>query len=458
MFKELRQALLGISIAGGRRETVSDFRRLLAMAASSIRTPGGFRGAVDGIARMMEMKDVETSTWVQPDAVVGGGRFDACNLRHWLALAEAAGIPFVPAVPILTLTEEEVSALSGTLGLEDSRAVRAIRKAARDIVDSAIGADAESGAHEADGIDASGRAALMERTFSVMDDVPEGWMVRHERCGPSTLKTMAGCGVSGPEAPDVSFGPSLSVGPGWIRNGNRRRVDVADARTLKVGIGQGPDAPHTWLARPWIKAARWTSGEDPHRHGSQFAGKGFWPAEWRVFVEGGRVVGVSYYYPWAGRAEPQDAIHALRVGDVAQALVDFAVEKGAVPAFMDIEFARGNRMFREMGMDERLPRDGFACCLDFIEVEADDGSIDFVLLEGGPPLCGFGGAHPCGFISVVARTHAVSGVALKLPDGVHMMEPSTWDVPVDGAILTWEETEALAGVVPGSGMRPSGRP
>ena len=60
----------------------------------------------------------------------------------------------------------------------------------------------------------------------------------------------------------------------------------------------------------------------------------------------------------------------------------------------------------------------------------------------------------------MGKTHKAEGVALKLPPGVHMMEPTTWDVPVDGAILTWEQAEALAALhvpVPPPGSRPDGR-
>ena len=446
----LRQVLVKVTAMANADEGRKDVRRLVAMAAGSIRRPGGLRGAVEGIAAMQELKDAETGGWVAPDALLEhGGRFDSCNLQHWVVLAEAAGIPAIPARPILTLTEEEISVLSGKVEMPDTPATRALRREAGRMAEEmgAVSPDLPLGE---DGRLTELRRAAAAKTFDAMDDVPEGWMVRHERCGPSVLKTLAGSGIAGGEAPDVAFGADLSIGPGWVRHGNRRRVDVTDKRTLSVGIGQGPDAPHTWLARPWVRSSRWTQGPDPHRHGTPFEGSGFWPAEWRVFVEGGRVTGVSYYYPWAGMAGPQDAANALAVRDVAQRMVDKAIGLGAVPAFMDVEFARGNPQFKEMGFADRFPRDGFACCLDFMETEAAEGMTEFTFLEGGPPLCVFGGAHPCGFIPVVGKTHRADGVALRLPEGVHMMEPSTWNVPVDGAILTWDEAEALAAeLVPG---------
>ena len=441
----LRQALIAVNAEGNRRGFVSDVRKLVVRAAVSTRKPGGLLEAIGQIARLDAIKQEETATWVSPEAVtVQGGRFDACDLRHWLEIARLAGVPSIPAEPILILEEYEIALLGGKVRLPDNPATRAIRRETGNLAKE-FGADRCS--HSPNNPDVL--ANLEERCFAAMDGVPDGWMVRHARCGPSTLKTLAGCGVAGGHVPEVAFGPDLVVGPGWVRNGNRRRVDVTDGRTMQVGIGQGPDAPHTWLARPWVPAARWTECEDPHRHGSAVAGPGCWPAEWRVFVERGEVTGVSYYYPWAGEATQQNAAHALMVRDVAQHIVDVGIAVGAVPAFLDIEFAREHPQFAEMGFAARFPRDGFACCLDFIEVAREDGDVDFMLLEGGPALCLFGGAHPCGFVPVIKRTHRADGIVLRLPDGVNMMDQNTWDVPIGGAIFTWEEAERLAADIPG---------
>jgi hypothetical protein len=484
-FDLLRQALVKVTVAANRRELRDSMRTLMARAALSAKLPGGFPKAVEDIEALMALKEAETDTWVTPATMLqSGGRFDACNLQHWLALADAAGISTVPARPILTLSEPEIAMLAGKADIPETAVTRKVSALASALVRDMSGKPLPEGAEEqAQGVNVRKeaermmdsslkgnrqfkepdpaseiawekmRAAVAEKTYAAMDGVPEGWMVRHERCGPSVLKTLAGSGTIDGKSPEVDFGPDLTVGPGWIRNGNRRRVDVTDQRTMRVAIGQGPDAPHTWLARPWVSSSRWTHCEDPHRYGGPLQGPGFWPAEWRVFVELGRVTGVSYYYPWAGMSGPADASRALAVRDVAQRMVDAAVALGAVPAFMDVEFARNNPQFAQLGLDERLPREGFACCLDFLEVEGADGNTDFAFLEGGPPLCPFGGAHPCGFISIVGRTHKAEGVALTLPHGVHMLEPSTWDVPTEGAILTWEEAEALAASVPSTSPR-----
>src|SRR3546814_10385739 len=85
-----------------------------------------------------------------------------------------------------------------------------------------------------------------------------------------------------------------------LRVGNRRRVHVSDARTVQAAA-QGPGFL-CFLARPWQECSRYIVGEDPHRHGSPFAGKGVWPAEWRAIVEAGVVVGVASYYGWCDEA------------------------------------------------------------------------------------------------------------------------------------------------------------
>ena len=57
-------------------------------------------------------------------------------------------------------------------------------------------------------------------------------MVRHVRAASGSLKAIAGAGAAGPQTPETRFGPDLEVGPGWIRQGNRRSVDAADRRIV----------------------------------------------------------------------------------------------------------------------------------------------------------------------------------------------------------------------------------
>ncbi len=86
------------------------------------------------------------------------------------------------------------------------------------------------------------REALVERLHAAMDDIHEGWMR-----APRAVRRME---LTGGEAGYVRFSADLSIGPGWMRSGNRRRVDVADARIMKVGIASSPDGEQIWLAMP----------------------------------------------------------------------------------------------------------------------------------------------------------------------------------------------------------------
>src|SRR5690606_5906914 len=127
------------------------------------------------------------------------------------------------------------------------------------------------------------------------------------------------------------FGANLEIGPGWVRNGNRRRVNVSDKRTIKAAA-EGPGFL-IFLARPWVESSRYIEAPDPHREGSPFAGKGIWPAEWRAFVENGEVVGVASYYGWADQATPETARTALEVRALAQKIVDEARSQKAWPRY-----------------------------------------------------------------------------------------------------------------------------
>lgn len=446
MFEGLRKALV-ILTAQGERKAASDLARKATVAAARmLRDPGSLGDRLKGLGDAAALHEAETGSWVGPEAIAGGsgGPFDACDLRHWLAVAEASGVPAVPAREILSLGEGEMGFLSGRMEMPDNAAARSVRKNAHLLEAYAGGAEAD----REPGVDVEG---LVEKLHAAMDSVPEGWMVRYARCGSSNLKSFAGAGAAGPEAPQVSLGPDLEVGPGWVRRGNRRRVDVSDSRTVEAAA-QGPGGPFPFLARPWMEAARYAVAEDPHRHGTVFAGKGMWPAEWRAFVEDGKVRGVSWYYGWCGTADGENAAIALQVRDLAQAMADKAAAMEAWPRFMDVEFARssrspallGNRVIQ--GALASLGRETVSCTLDFIETA--DGGLMF--LEGGPPNTPFGGGHPCAFAGCGGQPKfgvrtLTDGVAFRTMPQVLLGDPATWtDGDRTGCVLTWDEVEELA--------------
>lgn len=452
MISKLRQLILKLNAMSEQRQSVQLGRKAVAMAGVLARAPEKAGERLEGIALVARQHEEETSTWVAADALLAGqgGPFDACDLRHWLALAERAGVPYVPAREIIAIPEEEASFLSGPAILPEGRQVDRIRERLSKIPEVMAAKDDPEPEGSFDREDQAAVADLMERLSSAMDDVPEGWMVRSARCGGSELKSLAGFGAGGPTVPETRFGPDLEVGPGWVRHGNRRQVNASDSRTVEM-YAQGPSGPLVFLARPWVEAARYAVGEDPHRHGTQFAGKGIWPAEWRAFVEDNVVVGVASYYGWCGSVTPENARIAIEVRELAQRVVDAAIEQAAHPRFMDIEFLRLNQhptMLANEKVQQALSlfaRDKVACTLDFIETP---GGI--LLLEGGPPNTPFGGGHPCAFAGCGGQPRAgnktdVHGVAFRIMDGVILADPRTWnETSREDCVLTWDQVHALA--------------
>lgn len=428
MLDSIRKLFLSINAKAQNHALGQDIRRLVLL---TLRSKGKLAENIAGLQKIADFISAETGAWMGPEDVAAGhgGHFDACDLRHWLAVAARAGVDAVPARVILTLSEEEMSAASGQIpGISEPYRAKLAAAAKAHLPDIS---DQELPEHTVD------PDRLADVIASAMDDIPEGWMVRHVRCGPSTLKTLAGVGIAGAEAPETRFGPDLEIGPGWIRRGNRRFVDTADRRIVE-GYAHGPDGPSVFVARPWVRAARFMIGEDPHRHGSQFAGKGVWPAEWRALVQNDKVVGVAFYYGWCGGIDPQNAAMALAVRDAAQKMVDEAVRQRVIPLYLDTEIARTSEHFKEV-LDAHFARDKVACTLDFIETQ--DGVM---FLEGGPPSNPYiGGGHPCAW---AGNEGNVDGVAFRCMDGISLADPKTWKEPHDrtGAILTWAETEALA--------------
>ncbi|AXK43836.1 hypothetical protein DVR09_15385 (plasmid) [Erythrobacter aureus] len=457
MGAKLRQLLVGMAQMGAQSSEDRSVRTLVIGAAKLARSAGGLRAAINGIAETEQAQIAEAATWMDHEAVAAGqsGRFDSSDLRNWLAIAARAGVAAIPAREIASFTSDEYAALVGVYGLnpDDPRVARtleAIRKGIEADYSEAEIEEAKAAAKsDSPELDMN---ELVERLHSAMDDIPEGWMVRSSVCGGDNLKALAGCGVTETFIPEVRFGPDLEVGPGWVRTGNRRRIDIQDKRTMQLYV-RNDTVDIAFLARPWVVASRWLEGRDPHRAGTPIDIPGTWPAEWRAFVRAGKVVGVSAYYPWAGQADALSAEMALKVRELAQAMVDEAIANGQTPRAMDNVLARQNDKFTR-AMDAAGFADGdFDCTLDFIE--ADEGLL---FLEGGPGCGMLGGGHPCGFAGDFIeaefegepmRWMPTKGVAFRNMDHVLIGEPKTW-TPGDrsGAILSWDEVEALAAFEP----------
>jgi len=255
-------------------------------------------------------------------------RFNILSLPAWLAVAARAGVASIPASEIASMR-------AGDFRLESE------------------GDDDPSLVFETAILDALGA-----------DEV-----LRFEHVASSEVKH------------DMSEGQPLRNGTFWSPPFNRWMVPLFDERFYTTLLDFAPDRIRAY-ARPKIRT---------HLVPGQFRDHdGAWPVEFRVFVVGGRVVGVSNYYPqvaleveaWRGRAR--------ECVDLAQEILD-AMER--------LHIGVGNcRLCPDAGDPDRAsdwipaawgPQD---FTLDFLlDAEAEK----MVLLEGGP--AGLQAAHPCCF-------------------------------------------------------------
>ncbi|MBS7671366.1 hypothetical protein [Croceicoccus gelatinilyticus] len=439
MTATIQKVLVAMSRRGAAAEGTRKLRQMVVGGAKLARNPAGLVKTLGEMSRIEELQAQEASTWLTPDALAQGeaGRFDSVDLRNWLVLAERAGVAAVPARPVLSLTEPELGSLLGDIDLHaHPRTARAA-----DRISSALSSMPTAEVEAADPVDP---ADVYERCLSAMDDVPNGWMIRSHVCGSGDLKALACCGVAQDEAPEVRFSSDLEVGPGWVREGNRRRITFEDERTLNLYM-HDTSVPLTFLARPWVRASHWYDASDPHREGTPLDVPGRWPAEWRAFVAGGKVTGVSIYYPHVDADDTRSIIAALEVRKLAQRIVDQAIADRQQARMMELAFLRSDPKKSALLDAAGMGDDDFACTLDFIET--DDG---IKLLEGGPPCSPFGGGHPCAFMGVTefreidgeeVEVISTEGIALHNGSGFAMRTPYGHD-DVDAKIIGWDEAEA----------------
>lgn len=463
---KLRQLLISVSIRGEDQGLINDVRKLSAGIGRAARKPGELVSMIKNISSLEQRQQRIAGQWLTSDDVaeMQSGAFDGNDLRNWLALAHRAGVPFIEAREIASFTAEEFAALQRPIHMGNNPIFQRSLDRARPVLEAAVadgslGADADEYTPAEQDLE-----ALHERLYAAMDYIPEGWMVRSHICGSSNLKSLAGCGVTENQAPEVRFGPDLEIGPGWVRRGNRRMIDISDQRTMKCYV-ENDTVPIAYLARPWVEASRVNEGRDPHRAGTPIDLPGQWPAEWRAFVCNGVVTGVANYYGWLGDVNPQTAEAALEVRRLAQMIVNEAIASGQYPQSMSIELTRGTD--GQGRLDPALQRAGympgaFNATLDFIET-----ANGLMLLEGGPGCSPIGGGHPCAFAGDVERIAIMApngeimpmdlmpleGVAFRTMSHVHLAEVSTWkrEAP-DGSsnrsdvILDWDKVTLMAGL------------
>lgn len=457
----IRDYIGAVSRAGAEKGMAQGMRRLMSGAAALARkNPEELLTRLSGIARLDAVANDEFGRWAEPDQIGSPDcpdRFDVCDLRIWLRIAELAGVDSIPAVTVASLEEEELEALLGTVDIPAP--VR--RSVMGGMMRLAASADPETGPPVAEGGDkevirflsgfdkSRDRSEAGQRAWSkidgALDELPASWMVRTHVSGSSNLKALVGTGLMKSADDTARVRPDFELGGGWVRAGNRRIIDFSDPRFLQLAIGGHKPGVH-YLARPWEPAGRFHRGEDLHRANSPLAGPGEWPAEWRVFVKSGEVTGVANYYGWTGEGPTgENAWNAIRSAALAQRMADQVSGIGLAGSFMDHVFIRsGGNPDALAVLNQEWPEDRLHATLDFYE--SQDG---LKFLEAGPGHMPGGGGHPCAFAgqgceagNVIARCE---GVAYRNMPHVHLGEPKTWiDGDPEGSIEGWTEAAARA--------------
>ena len=431
----LNRLIANLTLQSEQRNSNLQIRRLFAAAFKTLnKSKSNFLETIDKINKIEEKTLTETSTWIEPEQIKNGGSFDTMDLRHWIELAKLSNVPYIEGDVILTLSEEEYEKLHKEIQIPDF-----ITNSFNKRLNNIIPQPENISKNETESVDTT---LLRDKLFTAMDNVPANYMVRSHLCGGNMLKSLAGIGTV--DSPDKLFqvDETITVGAGHVTVGNRRMVDATDDRIMKTFVSGHKPEIH-FLARPWMKPKRYGVCEDPHRHGSAFAGKGMWPHEWRVFIENNKIVGVSTYYPWIGEVTAENAFKALEAVNLAQKILDTMIESNCVTKHMDTELSRDSKHFDFM--NDKFPENTISCTLDFMETE----ELGMALLEGGPAHTPIGGAHPCGFISGSFNNKLgcnINGVALKIPSDVILADIQTWgrSNSTEKCILTWDEAKTLA--------------
>lgn len=449
MKKLIQSIAVHSSVSATMKQPHSNIRKLGILMYKVLAKEGlsGLRERLKSMSGLQEFAAVEMGSWREPHEVVEGedNPIDVLDIRHWLALAERAGVASVPARLILSLTEDEYAKLSGDAPEMPAEIVRRIASKVKLSLDDEPSEIDVSTRQFLGGVNISSDEVrtLRSKLYDAMDDVPADWVVRSNLCAGNSLKALAGTGVFDDPQTEVPLSETVKMGAGFLVVDDRRMVDIFDTRIMQV-FCEGERANIHFLARPWVKASRYRSGNDPHRESTRFEGEGRWPCEWRVFVENGKVKGVSNYYFWTGEASPLEAHMALQAADAAQRIVDTALAMRIQTRLIDIELSRSHPSAE--AVLSKWPRDDFSCTLDFIETE--DGMM---LIEGGPGHTPVGGAHPTAFMhhgtnpEVTGVYCNTEGVAFKGRPHLNVMGEAIGEPdPDDGCILSWEDVHALA--------------
>lgn len=205
------------------------------------------------------------------------------------------------------------------------------------------------------------------------------WMLRWDCCASADLK--------------------FSMSEGRKPDAGTRQTLPVDCRLLEI-LEDYPRVVVPVWRRPWI--------------GDQMLFLDGYPVEYRAFIENGKLIGISSYYPQ--RPLPRDDGHLAAVEKHVARLLDELEPPFEWPVIAS-EQMRVNAM-RPLPDGENAPtagplQDGVHFTADFAATR-----LGMVLLEGGPPH--FMGAAPCCF-----PTNRIDGVALEAQHGHAASEEPT---------------------------------
>lgn len=319
------------------------------------------------IAEVRAMRKAELA-WNQanlltPSAILnhtmGPARFNFLSLPAWLAVAERANVPFIPATECAAL---EAEAFTVAIDGEENADAFAFLKKAR-----LLGEDE---------------------------------MVRFEQCGPGSLKS------------SLSQGQGVARGVYIHPDTQEPMFDIFDPRTYETFQSLGASHFRAYR-RPLVKTATQKGVWQNRMWDGTDTLEGEWPVEFRVFIREGQVSGVSNYYPQMTLPDAY-LVEARDAAALAQTMVEWMhrTQLGVGNGEMCADTGADEPDKRAPWVPEAWGSQDFT--LDFILKE--NGDITF--LEGGPG--GFRQAAPCCFENgPMGIEHMLTGIKLGLESQVH---------------------------------------
>lgn len=233
------------------------------------------------------------------------------------------------------------------------------------------------------------RAAMAHAIRRVNAERRFGGMLRWEACADLRIKCALADGVR----------------PGrTVRETARATAGEADLQMdlrLSQVLEEWPRSTMHVLSRPWVEARI----------------ADHWPVEYRVFVEDGRIEGISSYYPQRPLRRDDRELEAVRRAAVQLTAGLTAMRRRAGPRHRGwLWTTTGSASLTTAGM---LTLTGTPAAHD---IDGMHATLDFLIdpegrawfLEGGPPW--WMGAHPCCFEHDVTDGHGIDGIALVHPD------------------------------------------